>query len=75
MIPETALTKERSTIITLVWKKENPGEAAIAEKAFQEYVRKGWLAFILGPDNKKRQVFTFDPKFEWVQLVRLVQGG
>ncbi len=62
-------------MITLSWNKEDPEEVASAEKKFREYTRKGWLAFVVTTDNKKRQIFTFNPEFERIQLVPLVEGG
>jgi hypothetical protein len=74
-IPEIVPTEEKFGLVMLSWNKENPIEIASAEKTFKEYTRKGWLAFIVTSDNKKKQVFTFDPDFEKIQLVRLVEGG
>ncbi len=62
-------------MITLSWNKENPEELASAERMFREYTRKGWLAFVVTPDNEKKQVFSFNPKFGRIQLVPLVEGG
>jgi len=62
-------------MITLSWNREDPKEAAAAEKAFREYTRRGWLAFVVGPDGRRRQVFSFDPNFERVKLIPVVEGG
>jgi len=62
-------------MITLSWNKEDPAEIASAEKMFKEYTRKGWLAFVVTTDNKTNQVFTFNPEFEKIQLVPIVEGG
>ncbi|MFQ6095052.1 MAG: hypothetical protein ACE5NN_02800 [Candidatus Bathyarchaeia archaeon] len=62
-------------MIMLSWNSEDPEEAASAERTFREYTRKGWLAFVVTPDKRKKQVFSFDPKFRKIQLVPLVEGG
>jgi len=67
--------EERARMITLSWDKEDPEEIASAGKMFIKYTRKGWLAFQVTSDNRKRQVFSFDPKLGSVQLVPLVEGG
>lgn len=76
-MPEIILNEERFKFkkITLFWNKEDSEETASAERTFREYIRKGWLAFVVTPDNKKKQVFTFNPEFERIQLVPLVEGG
>lgn len=74
-IPEMSPIEERARMITLSWDKEDPAEIASAEKMFTKYIRKGWLAFQVTSDNRKRQVFSFDPKLGSVQLVPLVEGG
>lgn len=62
-------------MITLTWNKEDPEEVASAEKMFREYTRKGWLALEVTSDNRKKQVFSFDPESGRIQLVPLVEGG
>ena len=74
-IPEIAPGEESVRMIMLSWNKEDPEEIASAEKTFREYARKGWLAFVVTSDDKKKQVFTFNPEFGRIQLVRLVEGG
>lgn len=61
--------------ILLTWKKENLKEAASAEETFIKYTRRGWLAFKITPDGKKKLIFTFDPSAERIQLVPIVEGG
>ncbi|MFB0504950.1 MAG: hypothetical protein ACETWE_14120 [Candidatus Bathyarchaeia archaeon] len=74
-IPEISPREETVKMITLSWDREDPEEIASAEKMFIKYTRKGWLAFQVTSDNRKRQVFSFDPKLGSVQLVPLVEGG
>jgi len=62
-------------MIALSWNREDHKEAAAAEKVFKEYTRRGWLAFVVGPNGLSRQVFSFDPKFERVKLIPVVEGG
>lgn len=73
-MPDIASSEDQS-MITLSWNKENLEEIALAEKKFREYIHKGWVAFVVTSDNEKKQVFTFDPVFERLQLIRLVEGG
>ncbi|MCW4021242.1 MAG: hypothetical protein NWF14_08455 [Candidatus Bathyarchaeota archaeon] len=72
---DTIPSKETARIITLSWNKEKPEEVASAEKTFREYTRKGWLAFAETSNRKKKQVFSFNPCLERIQLVPLVEGG
>ena len=74
-IPEISPSEERFRMITLSWDKEDPEETASAQKMFIKYIRRGWLAFQVTSDNRKRQVFSFDPELRKVQLVPLVEGG
>jgi len=74
-IPEISSREESVKMVTLSWDKEDPEEIASAEKMFIKYTRKGWLAFQVTSDKRKRQVFSFDPKLGSVQLVPLVEGG
>jgi len=74
-IPEISASEERFRMITLSWDKEDPEETASAQKMFIKYIRRGWLAFQVTSDNRKRQVFSFDPELGKVQLVPLVEGG
>jgi len=62
-------------MITLSWNKENPEDVASAEKTFSEYIRKGWLAFAVTSDNKKKQLFSFNPQLERIHMVPIVEGG
>jgi hypothetical protein len=58
----------------LTWSKDDARKIALAEKTFNKYVQKGWLAIgeLLG---KKKQIFTFHPDFETIVLAPLVMGG
>nr|ADP09455.1 hypothetical protein E48-1C_10 [uncultured marine crenarchaeote E48-1C] len=74
-IPEITPSKENVRIITLSWNKEDDEEIASAKSMFREYIRKGWLAFAFTSGNIKKQVFTFNPEYEKIQLVPIVEGG
>jgi len=73
--PEMATSKERTGMIELSWNKHDSVEVASAQKTFTEYARKGWLAFEVMSDNRKKQVFSFNPEAEKVYLTRVVEGG
>ena len=67
--------KENVQKIQISWNKENAEEVALAKKKFEEYIRQGWLAFTITSDNKKVQIFTFNPVLEKIFLVPLSEGG
>ena len=67
--------EEKSGRVILTWDEQSPGEIDAAEKTFNEYIRKGWLAFEVTADNKKKQIFAFDTSANQIHLVRLVEGG
>ena len=60
--------------LKLTWETENAGEVALAEKAFKEYVSRGWLA-IGEKEGKMIQIFSFDPTFEKILLGPIAVGG
>ena len=68
-------TEEKNGRVILTWNEKSTGEIDAAEKTFNEYVRKGWLAFKLTADNKKKQIFAFDTSANQIHLIRLVEGG
>ena len=74
-IPEKDRNIQKAARVTLSWSKEEPEEIALAEKKFKEYIRKGWLAFVVTPENHRVQVFTFHPEFGTIQLVPIAEGG
>jgi len=56
------------------WDKSCPEDIRKAEKVFQEYVQKGWLA--TGEmDGRKKQIFSFDPSLERIVLFPVILGG
>jgi hypothetical protein len=59
----------------ITWKKEDAQEVRSAKKKFEEYVRRGWLAYIVDSENKRIQVTALDPEFERIFLIALSQGG
>ena len=60
--------------LTLVWQKGNAEEEARAEKAFREYVNRGWLA-VGEASGIKKQIFAFDPSFDRIVLSPIMVGG
>ena len=60
--------------IRLTWNKGNRGEVDRAEKMFNEYTEKGWLA-IGEVAGKKMQIFAFNPDLEKIVLTPLALGG
>lgn len=60
--------------LNLTWRLDNLEEITLAERTFQEYINKGWLA--IGESNgEKHQIFTFNPELEKIVLTPLVIGG
>ena len=60
--------------LRLTWRTGDADEIARAEKTFQTYLQKGWLAIGEGPGPKK-QIFTFNPDLEKIVLAPLMMGG
>lgn len=67
--------EEQLKKITLTWNREDPKETEAARKKFVRYTRRGWLAFKITSDGKKKLIFNFDPSAEKIQLVPIVEGG
>ena len=63
------------SMIELSWSTQSREEVAVARKRFEEYTRQGWLAFTVGSDNRKHQIYEFDPVIEKIFLVPLAPGG
>ena len=61
--------------LTLKWDRRSAEEVERAMKRFEEYIKKGWLAFRVTSDNRKVQVYMFDTELEKVVLVPIVEGG
>jgi len=69
-IPET----ERKPI-TLTWKMGDPRDVSLAKERFMEYLKAGWLAFAVTSENKRIQIFEFDPRLETIVLIPFAEGG
>jgi hypothetical protein len=72
-IPNDHLSERRP--FTLTWRMEDPKEVSLAKERFMEYVKAGWLAFVVTPENRRVQVFEFDPRLERVVLIPFAEGG
>lgn len=56
------------------WTEDNQEEIAEAQKAFDEYVSRGWFA--LGEKkDKKKNIFRFDPTLDKITLGPIAVGG
>ena len=60
---------------TLTWRMEDPKEVSFAKERFMEYVKAGWLAFAVTSENRRVQVFEFDPRLEKMVLIPFAEGG
>jgi len=66
---------DRTRILVLEWNKNDADEVELAEKTFTTYLKKGWIAFAVTPDEKRMHVYTFDPAVEKIILAPIVEGG
>lgn len=58
----------------ITWSLTNAQEIAYAQKIFDKYLLKGWLA--IGENaGSKTQIFRFDPSLEKIVLAPLMMGG
>jgi len=60
--------------IKLTWREDSAEEIALAEKAFKEYISRGWFA-VGEKSGKKTQIFVFDPDFDRIVLGPIAAGG
>lgn len=60
--------------LKLTWMRGNEEEIALAQKAFKDYISKGWLA-IGEASGKKSQIFSFNPNLDRIVLAPLLMGG
>lgn len=61
--------------LVLKWDRCSAEEVERARRRFEEYMKKGWLAFRVTSDNRKVQVYAFDTELEKIVLVPIVEGG
>jgi len=61
--------------LTLTWRMEDQEEVSLAKKRFMEYLKAGWLAFAVTPENRRVQIFEFDPRLEKIVLIPFAEGG
>jgi hypothetical protein len=66
---------DRTRILVLEWNKNDADEVERAEKTFTTYLKKGWIAFAVTPEEKRMHVYTFDPAAEKIILAPIVEGG
>lgn len=60
--------------LRLIWSNNNAQELDLAQKTFDEYINKGWIA-VAEVSGKKMQIFTFNPDLETIVLSPLTAGG
>lgn len=61
--------------VTLTWKMEDSAGMNIAKERFREYLKAGWLAFAVTREDRRVQIFEFDPKVEKIILIPFAEGG
>jgi hypothetical protein len=66
---------DRTRILVLEWNKDDADEVERAEKTFTTYLKKGWIAFAVTPEEKRIHVYAFDPAVEKIILAPVVEGG
>jgi hypothetical protein len=59
----------------ITWHKNNTGEIAHAEEVFKRCLIEGWIAYTVTSDDRKTQIFTFDPELELIVIVPILYGG
>jgi len=69
------LSEDGAPTVTVVWDSRNTEEVKKARRKFEEYMKKGRIAFAVTPENRKIQIYNFDPKLEKIIMVTLVEGG
>lgn len=72
---KNTIIEGESRVVIISWDRRNLREAAEAKKAFEDYIRQGWFAFVTTPDNRSVQVFEFDLEFGRVFLYPLAEDG
>jgi len=73
--PVSSLPQAERKPIVLAWRMEDPTEVRQARDKFEEYLRAGWLAFTTDPENRRFQIFKFNPKLEMVILIPFAEGS
>ena len=66
---------DRTRILVLEWNKNDADEVKQAEKTFTTYLKKGWIAFAVTPEEKRMHIYAFDPTVEKIILAPIVEGG
>ncbi|RLI38126.1 hypothetical protein DRO66_02520 [Candidatus Bathyarchaeota archaeon] len=66
---------DRIRIIVLEWNKDDADEVERAEKTFTTYLKKGWIAFAVTPEEKRIHVFQCYSTVEKIILAPVVEGG
>ena len=59
----------------ITWSRSNAEEVRRAEDTFKKYLIAGWIAYTVTSDNRKVQVFSFNPEFDEIVLVPIISGG
>ncbi|MEM2538391.1 MAG: hypothetical protein QXE38_03700 [Candidatus Methanomethylicia archaeon] len=65
----------KENIHVIVWNKENSEEVTFAREKFNEYLRRGWLAFIVTSEGKKVHILDFNQELEKIYVIAIPQGG
>jgi hypothetical protein len=57
------------------WRNEDPGAVKKAEDLFKKYVMEGWIAYTVTTDDRKVQIFTFNPELDEIVITPIMFGG
>jgi hypothetical protein len=57
------------------WRNDDPGAKKRAEELFRKYVMEGWIAYTVTADDRKVQIFTFNPELDEIVLTPIMFGG
>lgn len=57
------------------WRTDDPDAVKQAENLFKKYVMEGWIAYTVTADDRKIQIFTFNPELDEIVLTPIMFGG
>ncbi|UCD73361.1 MAG: hypothetical protein JSW01_01605 [Candidatus Bathyarchaeota archaeon] len=72
----TSLTDETelSGDLKVCWDKDNPEEVYRAQKNFEKYLSKGWIAYSEEPEGRRR-ILVFNSDLDKIVLIPPLGGG
>jgi hypothetical protein len=59
----------------IAWRTDDPDAVKQAADLFRKYVMEGWIAYTVTADDRKIQIFTFNPALDEIVLTPIMFGG